>query len=679
MKYSLVFSLPIALICFANSTVAKTPLEVSSMAKAVTIEIKLKKSQTVGSGVLIARQGDLYTMVTNRHVVCGNRLCSTLPTEEMYSLGLLDGQKYQVSAKNIKLLGNGLDLAIVQFRSSRSYPVAAFADRNSLKVGDQVYTAGYPFEQPGFKFAGGQAVAVLNKRLTADGGGYTFIYDASTLPGMSGGGVFNKAGQLVAIHGQGDRFRENTRLTDSSRKGATITASESVGSKIGYNRGIPIRWVTEGLRDQGIVVGDRLSQENNTPATAVTADEYFITGFNQWVDPGDDVQDGKRAALRAFSQAIKINYKYFLAYFMRGYVYTELQEYPQALADFSQVIKLQPRIAGAYGNRGLIRAEKMNDFSGAMIDYNQAIALDSESAHIFYNNRGILKYYSLNDFSGALADYNQAIKLAPTFALPYNNRGLLKKDKFSDLPGALADYKRAIALKPDFAMAYYNRGDLRESLNDPQAALSDYDRAIELNPKYVAAYNSRGFLKYQKLNNDRGAMADFNRAIAINPQSAAAYHYRGNLKQDRLNDFAGALADYDRSISIDAKSAYAYSSRAKLKANRLQDYQGALADYDRAISLDGKVVTVYLLRGSLKYEKFKNPKGAVADYNQAILVDPKFVYAYILRGFVKYSELGDRPGGIADLRQAVSLARTQRNEEPLRIATQMLRSWGIAE
>jgi tetratricopeptide (TPR) repeat protein len=679
MKYSPILGSTIALVCFANSTVAKTPLEVSAMAKAVTIEIKLQKSRTVGSGVLIARQGDLYTLVTNRHVVCGNRLCSTLPAEETYALGVADGQKYQVSAKTIKLLGNDLDLAIVQFRSSRSYPVAAFADRDNLKVGDQVYTAGYPFERPGFKFAGGQAVAVLNKRLTSDGGGYTVIYDANTLPGMSGGGVFNKAGQLVAIHGQGDRYRENTRLTDRSRKGAAITAAEALGSKIGYNRGIPMRWVSEGLRAQGIIIGDQLSQGTNTLATAVTADEYFIMGFNQWVEPGEDVQAGKRAALSAFSQAIKINNEYFLAYFMRGYVYTELQEYPQAIADFSQVIRLQPKIGGAYGNRGLIRAEKMNDASGALADYDRAIALDSESAYTFYNNREILKYKQLNDFSGALADYNQSIKLAPKFALAYNNRGLLKKDKFGDLPGALSDYDRAIALKPDFAMAYYNRGELRESLKDPQAALTDYDRALELNPEYVGVYNSRGFLKYQKLNDSQGAMADFNRAIAINPRSATAYSYRGNLKQDRLNDFTGALADYDRSISIDPKVANTYSSRARLKVNYLNDPQGALADYDRAIVLDGKVVTVYLLRGSLKYQKFKDPKGAVADYDRAILVDPEFSYAYILRGFVKYSELADRPGGILDLRQAVKLAKLQRKEEPLRIATQMLRSWGIAE
>jgi tetratricopeptide (TPR) repeat protein len=340
MKYSLVLSCTIALVCFAKSSIAKTPSEVAATAKAVAMEIKLQKSRTVGSGVLIARQGDTYTLVTNRHVVCGNRLCSKMPDRETYSLGAADGQKYQVSGKTINFLGDNLDLAIIQFRSSRSYPIAVFVDRDSLKVGDQVYTAGYPFEQPGFKFAGGQAVAVLNKRLTSDGGGYTIIYDASTLPGMSGGGVFNGAGQLVAIHGQGDRYRENTRLTDRSRKGAVVTPAEAVGSKLGYNRGIPVRWVADELRDRGIMVGNRVSPRTNTLAIAVTADEYFIEGFNQWIEPGEDLQAGKRSALRAFSQAIKINDRYFLAYFMRGYVYTELQEYPQALADFSQVMAL---------------------------------------------------------------------------------------------------------------------------------------------------------------------------------------------------------------------------------------------------------------------------------------------------------------------------------------------------
>jgi S1-C subfamily serine protease len=140
---------------------AKSASEVEAIAKAVTVEIRLRKTDTVGSGVIIDRKGDLYTIATNAHVVCGNQRCSKLPSGENYSLGLADGQQYQVKGLSIRLLGNDLDLAIIQFRSNLNYAVAKVSAPESLKTDDKVYTAGFPFEQPDFTFGEGKAIAVV--------------------------------------------------------------------------------------------------------------------------------------------------------------------------------------------------------------------------------------------------------------------------------------------------------------------------------------------------------------------------------------------------------------------------------------------------------------------------------------------------------------------------------------
>jgi S1-C subfamily serine protease len=114
--------------------------EVQVIARAVAVEIKLKSDpNAVGSGVIVDRQGDLYTLVTNKHVVCGSSSCSKLSAGEIYSLGLSDGQRYQVKGSSVRLLGDDLDLAIIQFRSSRNYAVVKVAAAGSLKVEDEVY------------------------------------------------------------------------------------------------------------------------------------------------------------------------------------------------------------------------------------------------------------------------------------------------------------------------------------------------------------------------------------------------------------------------------------------------------------------------------------------------------------------------------------------------------------
>jgi tetratricopeptide (TPR) repeat protein len=513
MKYLPLVGCTAALVLFADAAVAKSPAEIEAIARSTSIEIQVMGQDRVGSGVIIHRKGDLYTLITNRHVACGSRSCR-LPAQQIYQLGTSDGQRYRVPVNSIKLMGGDLDLAIVQFHSNHSYPVAQVAEPGSLKVDDAVYTAGFPKGQ-GWLFGAGKAQAVVNKRLVGDGGGYTVVYDAETLPGMSGGGAFDRDGRLVAVHGYGDRFTENTQTEEIA---SNIISKEEMNSKIGLNRGIPVRWVVQGLGELGILVGNRqpLSQIRlGNPTVAATADEFFIAGFNKFVDPGKDFQAGRREAIAQFNQAVALNPRYTIAYFQRAYVKDLLNDSQGALVDYNQAIFLNPKNEIAYMNRGTLKLQRLNDLQGALVDYNQAISLNPKLAAA-YNNRGTLKKDLLNDSQGALADYNQAISLNPKFTGAYYNRGNLKTDKLNDHQGALADYNQAISHNPKFAEAYNNRGNLKkDKLNDPQGALADYNQAISLNPKLAEAYGNRAILKHEKLNDTPGAIADFRTAAKL--------------------------------------------------------------------------------------------------------------------------------------------------------------------
>jgi tetratricopeptide (TPR) repeat protein len=551
------------LMATVSPVLAKTPAEIQAIAKAATV--KIEYGNEIGTGVIVHKQGQVYSLITNRHVVCGGGLCNKLPPGRQYRLSLPDGQKVQVNAKNIKLLGQELDLAAIQFSSDRSYPVARIAASGRLKVNDAVFTAGFPLEFRKFGFSEGKAIAVVNRRIQGDKGGYGIIYDAPTLPGMSGGGVFNQDGELVAVHGYGDRYKKNTDLRNQSK----------VDSKIGYNRGIPIRWLVQGLGEIGIIVGGRqpLSTIRVSPnQKPEVADEYFIAGFNKFVEPGDNIIAEKKRAIQQFTKAIQLNPNYAYAYFMRAYTYEQIGDIPKALADFNQVIALRPDYSDAYNNRGFLKDEKLNDSQGALADFNQAIALRPDHAAA-YNNRGNLKYQKLNDPEGALADYNKAITLDPEDAYAYTNRGSLKYQKLNDPEGALADYNKAITFNPDFAEAYANRGSLKyRKLNDPQGALADYNKAISLLER---SYRQVGPITY-----------------ALNPGYVLAYYNRGNLKDD-LNDPQGALADYNQEIALKPDFAEAYNNRGILKKNelngspgsRLRQREGAIADLRQAAKL----------------------------------------------------------------------------------------------
>jgi tetratricopeptide (TPR) repeat protein len=625
------------------ATQSMTKVAIGRVAKGITLRLESTSVDRKGSGVLIEKQGDVYTVLTAAHVV---NQSSTI------RLVAPDGQVYQSSS--IRKANSNLDLAVVKFRSSQNYPIATIGTSNGIESGVEIYVAGFPaatstIDDGVFQFTSGN---VTGNAAKPNASGYSLIYNCITLPGMSGGPVLNDQGKLVAIHGQGDRGPD--------------------GQKTGFNLGITI----ERFGTVAATLGASPQKIAQPPTTtnAPQATDFFLSGYEK-ANKGD-----YSGAMSDYDRAIALNPNYAQAYNNRGYIKVDQLNDPQgALADYNRALELDSQFALAFNNRGLLKIEKLNDIQGALADYNKAIALDPKFAWPV-SNRGLLKVDKLNDISGALADYNKAIALDPQMAIAYNNRGWLKIDKLNDIPGGLADYNKAIALEPKYALSYNNRGYLKiEKFNDVPGALADYNRALQLNPKLALAYNNRGHLKLNRLNDIQGALADYNQAIAYNPQDHLAYLNLGFIKYEKLNDPQGALANYNQSIAANPSYALAYINRGLVKANSLKDIPGALADYNRAIELDPKNALTYNNRGFLKIDKLNDPAGALADYDRAIQLDPKFALAYHNRGYFKKNHSQDRAGAIQDFRQAARFYRQEGMQERLRDVLNQLRFLGANE
>jgi tetratricopeptide (TPR) repeat protein len=461
MKISYIFVLSsFSIFLTATTAQAISPTEIEKIAKATAVKIEYKTSDgTVqGSGFIINKQGDIYTVITNDHVLnC---------FECTYTIHTVDNQSYQIPSGSVDSLKgkSDLDIASIKFKSNKNYLVASIGDSNKLKIKDQVYTTGFPYKKNDFSFNVGIVKASSGKRLEGDRGGYTIIYNAFTAKGMSGSGVFNDQGQVVAIHGSGDKYVKNTYKENA----------ELVGRKVGLNRGIPTKWLSNIIQDGSV----------KAPSTA---DDFFVLGFNRYVEPDDkNVVGSRKEALTFLSRAITLKPDYEAAYFSRGYVFSQLDYFKESLNDYNKYIEIDPYYANTYNNRALIKSKNFNDHSGALSDYDKAISLNPKE-FVFYLNRGSLKRNIFADYQSALNDLNKAIVLAPEFPSCYFIRGNIKYFGLQDLAGAASDYDQAITFNNNFAEAYHNRGLLRNGLKDQARARKDLNRAAKL-------YQERGDL-----------------------------------------------------------------------------------------------------------------------------------------------------------------------------------------
>lgn len=183
---------------------ASVDVSVSNIAKQVSVRI-FANSDT-GSGAIIERRGQTYTVITCAHVVASAEV-------NKYKILTADGKTHWGQwLRTVKFAD--ADLAIVQFSSDRIYQKVAIADSEAVAIGDSVYAAGFPnwhwansdtvretsdWGTKAFRLTNGKVAMLPEKSLQE---GYQLGYTNQVEEGMSGGPVLNQAGQLIAINGR---------------------------------------------------------------------------------------------------------------------------------------------------------------------------------------------------------------------------------------------------------------------------------------------------------------------------------------------------------------------------------------------------------------------------------------------------------------------------------------------
>jgi len=402
--------------------IAKSSTEIAAIAEVVTVKIDNNFGVPGGSGVIIAKENNTYTVLTANHVVKNVNIGYVVKTP--------DGQEYQLT-KIQNMTEGELDLAYVTFQSNVEYPVATIGDSKYAAPGASIFVSGYPLtaeidEERHWEFTTGTVTSIRESATE----GYSMRYQALTRRGMSGGAVFDTSGRLVGIHGQGDVI--------GSVKNESSSIPEPL--KTGFNAAIPIQSFTDSLEVAGlsedILTIDGGKPDKEEGDVDVEATKNYVEGL-ELLSQGDTTR-----ANDYLIEAADKNPNNVVAVYYQGLIDYTKRDISAAIANYDKAIKNNPNFALAYFSRGLAQ-------------------------------------YRQGDRQAALTDYNSAIRINPTDPWSYLNRGLVKED-LGDLDGALEDYNRAIRIAPDYGKSYHNRGAILYSRRDFAAASADFKKASEI-------------------------------------------------------------------------------------------------------------------------------------------------------------------------------------------------------
>lgn len=189
---------------------------------------------------------------------------------------------------------------------------------------------------------------------------------------------------------------------------------------------------------------------------------------------------GSDAALMSFAELIRLNPRDASPYFNRGAVYRAKGQADCAIADFTEAIRLAPQWASAYTLRATAYGMK-GDVERALSDLDDAIRLDPASAQA-YASRGLADS-AKGDLDRAVADLSEAIRLDPTLATAYCDRGGVYAMQ-GDHDRAIADFSAAIRLDPAMAPAYLSRAAAYRAKKDFAHATADFYQAARLGGRF---------------------------------------------------------------------------------------------------------------------------------------------------------------------------------------------------
>ena len=450
-----------------------------------------------GSGVIVRKKDNIYSVLTAAHVVCSLRN-QFVDTEE-YAIKTFDGSWHDsnnysnlkvscppilkgqqkmsstfCSAPISKAYPWPIDIAVLEFKSDKEYIVAK---RSSLvkRYGSDVYVSGFPK-------AGNGELVIRKSQETIDippssinetCKGYGLRYLTKTENGMDGGGVFSMKGKLVGIHGYREVTREDDLILSRGSHGTGIYVSywKELVDPFDPSKGFPEYLEKNNAEDDVSALISRAKSFINIARTEkINNNPNFIIE-----EASTSVLDGLKRAEKMDSRQPVIPALIAQIYIRRFEDGSKQKIYlTEALENINKAIKLQKPA-----------------FLSSKDSYDGRFQKIRAYVHFLYgeyiNNKDSILSYRF-----AIKNIDERLSLKPDDVASWKDKA--KYHYFAkDLGGAYSSLIRASKLAPNDPSIFIDMGIILATNNENGKACKDFNRAGEMIDKGLSSQN-RGVL-----------------------------------------------------------------------------------------------------------------------------------------------------------------------------------------
>lgn len=258
------------------------------------------------------------------------------------------------------------------------------------------------------------------------------------------------------------------------------------------------------------------------------------------------------------------------AYIDRGLLLLDEGKTDEAIADFDEAVKLDPKNSYAWANRGIAHAWK-ND-NKEVPDLDKATALDPENP-VIPRARGIAAEFR-GDYPTAIKEYSKSIDKDPTNIFAYMHRASSYRT-MDETKKALEDTDALLKMGVKMANVRLLRANIFRADGNSQDALREAELLLSENPDatYPQVAAARLFASLGR--RDREAKA-YESALAIKPE---AYIFVNRAQSRARADLAGKAADIEAALKLEPTNVDALLTKANMLVDQ-KKYAEALAVYE---------------------------------------------------------------------------------------------------